>query len=153
MEFALSVNGRDLQVTVEPATTLLAVLRGQLGLFGTRYGCGTEACGACTVLIDGEPAFACTMAAVDVRGRPVTTLEGIQEHPLRQALLDEQAGQCGYCLAGIMMTAKALLDRNPDPSRGDIVAALDRNLCRCGAHNRIVRAVQKAAAELRGAPA
>lgn len=127
------------------------MLRQHLGLLGTRYGCGTELCGACTVLVAGEPEFACTMAAEDVGGRSITTLEGVQDHPLRRALLDEQAGQCGYCLSGIMMTAKALLDRNSDPTRRDITAALDRNLCRCGAHNRIIAAVLRAAAEIRQA--
>jgi nicotinate dehydrogenase subunit A len=104
--------------------------------------------------VDGEPVFACTRLVSTVAGRSVTTIEGLgtveRPHPLQQAFLDEQAGQCGYCLSGILISAKALLDRNPSPTRADIVAALDRNLCRCGAHQRIIRAVERAATMLRG---
>ena len=150
---ALQVNGRSVSVTAEPATPLLDVLRNQLDLKGSRYGCGLEQCGSCMVLVDGEPAYACSREVGAVAGRSVTTIEGIgsgdRPHPLQQAFLDEQAGQCGYCLSGILMSAKALLDRNPSPTRADIVAALDKHLCRCGAHPRILRAVEKAAAVLR----
>jgi aerobic-type carbon monoxide dehydrogenase small subunit (CoxS/CutS family) len=145
-----TVNGRKVGVSAAATTPLLAVLRNTLGLGGTRFGCGLEQCGACMVLIDGAPAYACTRDIASVAGKAVTTVEGLARgdslHPLQQAFLAEQAGQCGYCLSGILMSAKALLDRNPRPSRADIVAALDRHLCRCGAHNRIIRAVERAAA-------
>jgi len=144
------VNGRKVGVSVEATTPLLAVLRNALGLTGSRFGCGLEQCGACMVLVDGEPVYACTREVGTVAGRTVATVEGLANggslHPLQQAFLAEQAGQCGYCLSGILMSAKALLDRNPRPSRAEIVAALDRHLCRCGAHNRIIRAVERAAA-------
>ena len=147
------VNGRAVSVAAEATTPLLDVLRNQLDLKGSRYGCGLEQCGSCMVLLDGEPVYACSREIGTVAGRSVTTIEGIgsaaRPHPLQQAFLDEQAGQCGYCLSGILMSAKALLDRNPAPTRADIVAALDKHLCRCGAHPRILRAVEKAAAELR----
>ncbi len=153
MAIALTVNGAQRNVSVAETTTLLEVLRNHLGLMGTRYGCGLEQCGSCMVLIDGETAYACSREVGTVAGRSVTTIEALgsaeKPHPLQQAFLDEQAGQCGYCLSGIIMSAKALLDRNPDPSRADIVAALDKNLCRCGAHQRIIRAVQRAATALR----
>jgi aerobic-type carbon monoxide dehydrogenase small subunit (CoxS/CutS family) len=143
------VNGRKVGVPVEPTTPLLAVLRNSLGLTGSRFGCGLEQCGACIVLLDGEPVYACTREVGTVAGKAVTTIEGLANgeklHPLQHAFLAEQAGQCGYCLSGILMSAKALLDRNPRPSRAEIVAALDKHLCRCGAHNRIVRAVERAA--------
>ena len=149
----LVVNGQSVQVTAASTTPLLDVLRNQLGLMGTRYGCGLEQCGSCMVLIDGEPVYACSREVGTVAGRSVTTIEGLGDvahlHPLQQAFLDEQAGQCGYCLSGIIISAKALLDRNPSPSRADIVAALDKHLCRCGAQARILRAVEQAAAVLR----
>jgi nicotinate dehydrogenase subunit A len=153
MNIALTVNGEARQVGAAETTTLLEVLRNHLGLMGTRYGCGLEQCGCCMVLVDDQPAYACTREVGTVAGRKVTTIEGLgtptKPHPLQQAFLDEQAGQCGYCLSGILMSAKALLDRNPDPSRADIVTALDKHLCRCGAHQRILRAVERAAATLR----
>ena len=152
-EFALTVNGRSLRVTALETTPLLDVLRNQLDLKGARYGCGLEQCGSCMVLLDGEPVHACSREIGTVAGRSVTTIEGLgsveHPHPLQQAFLDEQAGQCGYCLSGIVICAKALLDRNPSPTRADIAAALDKNLCRCGAHPRILRAVENAAAMLR----
>ena len=150
---AFTVNGRTHEVEAEPRVSLLEVLRNRLGLTGSRYGCGLEQCGACMVLVDGTPAYACSREVGSVAGRSVTTIEGLGTpealHPLQQAFLDEQAGQCGYCLSGILISAKALLDRNPSPSRAEIVAALDRHLCRCGAHQRILRAVERAAATLR----
>ena len=152
-DIALTVNGRPVRVTALETTPLLDVLRNQLDLKGTRYGCGLEQCGSCMVLLDGEPIYACSREIGTVAGRSVTTIEGLgsaaQPHPLQQAFLDEQAGQCGYCLSGIVISAKALLDRNPSPTRADIATALDKNLCRCGAHPRILRAVEKAAAMLR----
>jgi nicotinate dehydrogenase subunit A len=153
-DIALTVNGRSVRVSALETTPLLDVLRNQLDLKGARYGCGLEQCGSCMVLLDGEPIYACSREVGTVVGRSVMTIEGlgtaVQPHPLQQAFLDEQAGQCGYCLSGIVISAKALLDRNPTPARADIAAALDKNLCRCGAHPRILRAVEKAAAMLRG---
>jgi nicotinate dehydrogenase subunit A len=153
MSIAFTVNGRSQKIDVVATATLLDILRNHLGLMGTRYGCGLEQCGCCTVLVDGQPAYACTREIGTVAGRAVTTVEGLgtpaDPHPIQQAFLDEQAGQCGYCLSGIVMSAKALLDHNPAPSRADIVAALDRHLCRCGTHQRILRAVERAAISLR----
>jgi nicotinate dehydrogenase subunit A len=146
----LTVNGRAVSVTVSnEETPLLAVLRNVLGLVGTRFGCGLEQCGCCMVLIDGAPEKSCAKPIWSVAGKSVVTVEGLgtpeRPHPLQQALLDEQAGQCGYCLSGIIISAKALLDRNPKPTRAEIALALDDNICRCGSHNRILRAVEKAA--------
>ena len=149
MTTAFEVNGAAAAVTDPPDTPLLDVLRNTLGLMGTRYGCGLEQCGSCMVLLDGVPVFSCTRELGTVAGRRVTTIEALRAHPLHRAFLDEQAGQCGYCLSGIIVTAKALLDRTPAPTRAEIVAALDRHLCRCGAHARILRAVERAAASLR----
>jgi len=155
MSIGLTVNGRDVALNADPATPLLDVLRNHLDLKGTRYGCGLEQCGSCMVLIDGEASYSCAREVGSVAGCSVVTIEGLgtPQHPhrLQTAFLEEQAGQCGYCLSGIIISAKALLDRNPAPSRADIVAALDKHLCRCGTHTRIIAAVQKAA--LMGAPA
>jgi nicotinate dehydrogenase subunit A len=149
----LHVNGRHVRVQADPDTPLLYVLRNQLGLKGAHYGCGLEQCGACMVLVDGDPVFACNRAVSAVVGREVTTLEGLTQgdapHPLQEALVAEQAGQCGYCLGGIIISAAALLRDNPNPGRAEIVAALDKHLCRCGAHNRIIRAVLRAADSIR----
>jgi len=155
MAIAFTVNGQARQVAAAETATLLDVLRNHLGLMGTRYGCGLEQCGCCMVLVDGRPVHACTREVGSVAGRLVVTVEGLgsadKPHALQQAFLDEQAGQCGYCLSGILISAKALLDGNPKPSRGDIVAALDKHLCRCGSHQRIVRAVERAANAMNGA--
>ena len=149
---ALIVNGLSREVHAEGTKPLLAVLREDLGLRGSRFGCGTEQCGACMVLIDGKPEYSCSREVATVAGKAVTTVEGLPNngalHPLQQALLDEQAGQCGYCLSGILISAAALLAKNPKPNRADIIAALDPHLCRCGIHNRVIRAVQKAAAAI-----
>jgi nicotinate dehydrogenase subunit A len=147
---AFEVNGRAVSVAAGENIPLLDVLRNELDLKGARYGCGLEQCGSCLVLVDGEPVYACGREVGTVAGKCITTVEGLENHPIRQAILDEQAGQCGYCLSGIMISAKALLDRNPRPTRAEIAAALDANLCRCGAHTRILRAVERAAAMLRG---
>jgi nicotinate dehydrogenase subunit A len=148
----LTVNGRTVSVTAGETTPLLDVLRNHLGLKGTRYGCGLEQCGTCMVLIEGKPDYSCAREVGSVAGHAVTTIEGLGTaenlHPLQRSFLEEQAGQCGYCLSGILISAKALLDSNPAPTRAEIVAALDNNLCRCGAHPRIIRAIQKAAAAL-----
>ena len=149
--FDLTVNGRAVSVTVaRDDAPLLGVLRDTLGLVGTRFGCGLEQCGCCMVLVDDAPEKSCVKPIWSVAGKAVTTVEGLgtpeRPHPLQRAFLDEQAGQCGYCLSGILISAKALLDRNPQPTRAEIARALDDNICRCGSHNRILRAVAKAAA-------
>lgn len=149
IEIALRINGVPASVTVDEAAPLLHVLRNQLGLRASRFGCGLEQCGACMVLMDGKPAYACSHLAIDADGRAIETAEGLEGHPLREAFLTEQAGQCGYCLSGILMSAKALLDANPAPGREAIVAALDPHLCRCGAHERIIRAVERAGRMMR----
>ena len=148
--FDLTVNGRAVSVTVaHDDVPLLGVLRDALGLVGTRFGCGLEQCGCCMVLVDDAPEKSCVKPIWSVAGKAVTTVEGLgtpeRPHPLQRAFLDEQAGQCGYCLSGILISAKALLDRNPQPTRAEIARALDDNICRCGSHNRILRAVEKAA--------
>jgi nicotinate dehydrogenase subunit A len=144
-----TVNGRPVSVDTDGSKPLLSVLRDDLGLRGSKFGCGTEQCGACMVLIDGKPEHSCAREAATIAGRSIITIEGLSDdaalHPLQQAFLDEQAGQCGYCLSGILISAAALLANNPKPSRDQIVAALDPHLCRCGIHNRVIRAVQKAA--------
>ncbi len=152
--FDFTVNEKPVSVSLDnEATPLLNVLRNELGLMGTRFGCGLEQCGCCMVLIDGAPVKSCTREVSTLAGKNVTTVEGLgtatRPHPLQQAFLDEQAGQCGYCLAGILISAKALLEKNPSPTRKEIALALDGNICRCGSHNRIIRAVEKAAAVMR----
>jgi nicotinate dehydrogenase subunit A len=155
---SLSVNGTDVSVAADGDAPLLDILRNHLGLLGTKFGCGLEQCGCCMVLVDGRPEKSCGKALSTVAGRDIVTIEGLgtpdRPHPLQQAFLDEQAGQCGYCLAGILISAKALLDHNPAPSRNEIAAALDDNICRCGSHTRILRAVARAAEQIRetGAP-
>ena len=154
MPISLTVNGSEVAVAADPDTPLLDVLRNHLGLVGAKFGCGLEQCGCCMVLVDGRPEKSCGKAVSTVAGRQIVTIEGLgtreQPHPLQQAFLDEQAGQCGYCLPGIIVTAKALLDQNPAPSRAEIALALDDNICRCGSHVRILRAVERAAARIRG---
>src|SRR5215471_5654307 len=147
--FHFTVNGSAVRVDATADTPLLDVLRNHLGLRGAKFGCGLEQCGCCLVLIDGKPEKSCGKALATVAGKAVVTIEGLgtreRPHPLQQAFLDEQAGQCGYCLPGILISAKALLDRNPSPSRVQIAEALDDNICRCGSHVRIIRAVERAA--------
>ena len=145
---------RPLPDNVKVDSSLLDFLRNKLGLTGTRFGCGLEQCGACMVLVDGAPVQSCNAALDSVVGKQITTVEGLRGidgelHPLQQAFLDEQAGQCGYCLSGILISAKALLDQNPDPTRREIALALDNNLCRCGSHVRILNAVTRASVMIR----
>ena len=148
--YRITVNGKDRSVSAEPETPLLYVLRDGLGLHGPRFGCGLGQCGACTVQIGSAAVRSCQLPVAKLQGRPVTTLEGLgtpeKPHRLQQAFIDEQAAQCGYCINGMIMTAKALLERNPHPGDAEIRSALDGNLCRCGTHLRIVRAVKRAAA-------
>jgi nicotinate dehydrogenase subunit A len=146
----LRVNGEARDVDVDPATPLLWVLRDQLGLTGAKYGCGLEQCGACAVLCDGVAVLSCATAAESFAGREITTVEGLAAGGLdfvQRAFVAEQAAQCGYCIPGIVIAARALLDANPDPSDPQIRAALDTHLCRCGTHPRILRAVKRAARE------
>jgi nicotinate dehydrogenase subunit A len=143
-EYRFSVNGTTHHVSVPGETPLLYVLRNQLSVFSPRYGCGKEQCGACVVLRDGETTHACTTQIQDCQGTDISTIEGAQ-HPLQQALIAENAGQCGFCLSGIIMTAIALLELHPHPNREQIQQALTGHLCRCGAHNRIIRAIQRVA--------
>lgn len=147
----LTVNGRSRTVQSPGDVPLVYVLRNELGLKGTRFGCGANQCGACHVLLDGHSVPACDTPLWAAAGKQVVTAEGLgppeRPHRLQRALIEEQAGQCGFCLSGILVTAAALLDRNPSPTEADVRAALDRHLCRCGAHNRIVHAVLRAAKE------
>jgi len=145
---SIEVNGSKRTVAADPDTPLLYVLRNDLGLVGARFGCGSGQCGACFVLIDGRAMASCDLPLSFVAGKKVTTVEGLGgEHPVQKALLAEQAAQCGYCMSGIVMSAVSLLDKNPSPSEREIKDALEKNLCRCGAHNRVVRAIMKAAHE------
>jgi nicotinate dehydrogenase subunit A len=147
------VNGRRREVHTEQDTALLYVLRNHLGLKGTRFGCGLGLCGACFVLVDGRATYSCDTPLWAVQGKEVTTVEGLgtpqRPHPVARAIIAGQAAQCGYCISGLVVAAAELLAANDDPSEQEVRAGLDRNLCRCGAHNRIVRAVLAAAAELR----
>jgi nicotinate dehydrogenase subunit A len=150
VSISLQVNGRTVTPDVDPATPLLYVLRDSLGLQGPRFGCGLGQCGACTVLLDAQATRSCQIPASAAQGHAVTTLEGLgtpeRPHPLQQAFVDAQAAQCGYCSNSMIMTAKALLDRNPHPTEAQVRQALAGNLCRCGTHLRIVQAVLRAAA-------
>ena len=146
---SITVNGRQHLAEADGETPLLYVLRNDLNLKGARFGCGIGSCGACTVVIGGKPVQSCDSSLAAVAGQPITTLEGIgsieKMHPLQRALLEEQAAQCGYCTSGIIMTAYALLEKNPHPAESEIRAALDGNICRCGTHARILRAIKKVA--------
>lgn len=151
-ELNFSLNGKSTSAEVDPDMPLLYVLRGELGMTGTRFGCGTGMCGACTIIMDGKAVQACDTPASVVDGRNVETIEslaaGDEAHPIVAALLELQAGQCGYCLPGIVLAAKALLDTTPNPDRTAIAATLDGNLCRCGAHHRILNAIELAASRM-----
>ena len=149
----LEVNGQRRSVSAGPDTPLLYVLRNDLGLVGSRFGCGTGQCGACFVIVEGKAVPSCDTPLWSVENKSVTTVEGLAKggelHPVQKALLAEQAAQCGYCISGIAVAAAALLSSNHNPSETQVRQALDRNLCRCGAHNRVVRAVLRAAKEMR----
>jgi nicotinate dehydrogenase subunit A len=147
--FTFVVNGTQQTLEADGKTSLLDVLRNTLRLKGTRFGCGNEECGACFVLVDGHAVASCTTPLWSVGGKAITTVEGLglpeSPHPLQQAFIDLQAAQCGYCTSGMLISAAALLNRTPQPSEADVRIALDRNLCRCGSYNRVVRAVLRAA--------
>jgi nicotinate dehydrogenase subunit A len=146
------INGVDTDIDADPDSSLLTILRGQLGMTGSHFGCGAGECGACNVIVGDHAVTACDTPMWSIANKDVTTVEGLgnaqKPHPLQRAFIAEQALQCGYCVSGILMSAAALLKRNPNPTGADVKAALDRNLCRCGSHNRIVRAVLRAAAEM-----
>jgi nicotinate dehydrogenase subunit A len=152
MTHRIIVNGQPQEVDAAPDTPLLYVLRNDLGLNGPKFGCGLGQCGACAAIVGGKLTRTCSIALRDVGENKVTTLEGLgtleKPHPLQKSFIDEQAAQCAYCSNGMIMAAKALLDSNPDPSEEDIKDALADQLCRCGVHNRVVRAVRRAAEEL-----
>ncbi|WP_341922208.1 (2Fe-2S)-binding protein [Polaromonas sp. YR568] len=142
------VNQQPVQFGGDEKATLLSVLRDELNLSGPKFGCGQGECGACMVLVDGQPQTSCNLPVWSIQGRQVTTLEGLgtpaHPHPVQTAFIEERAAQCGYCVAGIITSACALLARNPKPSRDDIVLGLEKHLCRCGAHTRMVRAIERA---------
>jgi len=152
LAITLTVNGKRHAVSAEPETALLYVLRNDLKLKGARFGCGLGQCGACTVLVDGKPVQSCDFPLSAAVGKAITTIEGLapdgELHPLQAAFIAEQAAQCGYCVTGIIMAAKALLDANPRPADAEIRTALKGNLCRCGTHHRILRAIHRAAREI-----
>ncbi|MGZ0188493.1 MAG: (2Fe-2S)-binding protein [Alphaproteobacteria bacterium] len=153
VSLSFTLNGQAVSADAADDTPLLYVLRNDLGCTSVRFGCGLEQCGCCAVLVDGVKTFACTLPSGSVQDKAVETVEGLGDatapNPIQQAFLDEQAGQCGYCLSGLMIATKALLAANANPTRPEIRAALDEHLCRCGAHTRIVRAVERAAEALR----
>src|SRR5919106_971129 len=150
----LEVNGRAREIDADPATPLLYVLTDHLQLNGAKYGCGLGQCGSCTVLVDSEAVFSCVVPIAVLPGRKITTLEGLgtldKPGAVQRAFIEEQAAQCGFCIPGMIMRAQALLQRNPSPSQGEIRSHMSPNLCRCGTHMRILRAVERAARELKG---
>jgi aerobic-type carbon monoxide dehydrogenase small subunit (CoxS/CutS family) len=153
--YVLRVNGKDREVDAEPGDSLLSVLRYDFGLTGSRYGCGEGQCGACTVLLDGAGARSCVTRVGSVGTKAITTIEGIgadKLHPVQQAFLDAEAFQCGYCTSGMIMATVGMLKTNPNPSEQDIAHLMDRNVCRCGTHLRIVQAVRLAAEKMRTTP-
>jgi aerobic-type carbon monoxide dehydrogenase small subunit (CoxS/CutS family) len=151
------LNGKPVRLTVDNERMLLWVLRTELGLTGTKYGCGQSLCGACTVLVNQEAVRSCQLPMKEVQGKDIVTIEGLyagsKPHPLQAAFLEHDAYQCGFCTPGMILNAYALLLKNPKPTRAEIVAEMEDNLCRCGAHVRIVRAIQTAAANMRGGKA
>ena len=152
MRFTL--NGKKTEVLIDPTQNLLWVLRNHLGLTGTKYGCGMGFCGACTILIDNEPVRSCMLPVGDIAGKKVVTIEGLEKkgklHPVQKAFVEHDALQCGFCTPGMIMTATGLLMKNSSPSRQQIIEGMEDNLCRCGAHNRIIDAVETAAKEMKG---
>ena len=148
------LNGKETELVTEPTQTLLWVLRNQLGLTGTKYGCGIGFCGACTVLIDNEPVRSCMLPVSEVKGKSVITIEGLatngELHPVQKAFIDHDALQCGFCTPGMILTAAGMLMKNPSPTRQEVIEGLEDNLCRCGAHTRIIDAVLSAANEMKG---
>ncbi len=152
-QYALTINGREQVVDVDPQTPLIYVLRNDLKLKGAKFGCGLEQCGACMVMVDGKAAYSCSTPVAAFAGKAITTIEGIgtvdQLHPIQKAFITERAAQCGYCIPGIIVSTKALLDNNPDPTDQQIKEALSGHLCRCGTHASIIKAVLRAAKDMR----
>jgi aerobic-type carbon monoxide dehydrogenase small subunit (CoxS/CutS family) len=152
-KLSFTLNGKPVEIDVDGSRKLLWILRTELGVTGTKFGCGQGSCGACTVLVDNKAVRSCMASAKSVAGKNVVTIEGLEGknglHPLQQAFIESNALQCGYCTPGMIMQAYALLTENPKPTRDDIIKGLDKNLCRCGAHVRIIDAVEAAAAEMR----
>jgi len=148
------LNGKRTELLLDPSATLLWVLRYKCGMTGTKYGCGTGFCGACTVLIDDEPVRSCMLPVSDAANKKVVTIEGLSVngklHPLQKAFMEQDALQCGYCTPGMILTAAGLLLKNPEPSKQEIINGMENNLCRCGAHTRIIDAIQTAAKEMKG---
>lgn len=153
--FRFTLNGKETEISVDPNLTLMWVLRDQFGLTGTKYGCGIGACGACTILLDKEAVRSCTLQANDVANRHVVTIEGLASdgelHPVQKAFMKNDALQCGYCTPGMIMNATGLLLANPEPTQQEIIYAMEDNLCRCGAHIRIIKAIQEAGLEMKKA--
>jgi aerobic-type carbon monoxide dehydrogenase small subunit (CoxS/CutS family) len=153
-KISFTLNGKKTEVDIDPTQTLLWVIRNHFGLTGTKYGCGTGFCGACTVIIDDEAVRSCTLPVGDIAGKRVITIEGLSKngklHPLQQAFVEHDALQCGFCTPGMIMNATALLTKNPNPTKQEIIEGMEDNLCRCGAHVRIIKAVETAAASLKG---
>jgi Aerobic-type carbon monoxide dehydrogenase, small subunit CoxS/CutS homologs len=149
-----SLNGKKTELRIDPSQTLLWVLRNNLGLTGTKFGCGTGFCGACTVLINNESVRSCSLPVGDIAGKKVVTIEGLEKngklHPVQKAFIEHDALQCGYCTPGMIMTVTGLLLKNPSPTRQEIVDGLENNFCRCSAHIRIIEAVQTASVEMKG---
>ena len=154
--YTLRINGRDHRIEAEPDDSLLSILRNDLALTGSKYGCGEGHCGACTVLVDGQTTRSCVTGVARVVGKPITTIEGLANgdrlHPVQQAFLEIEAFQCGYCTPGMVMAAVGLLRTHANPSEDDIGRVMDRNVCRCGTYPRIVRAIQMAAARMQSTP-
>jgi aerobic-type carbon monoxide dehydrogenase small subunit (CoxS/CutS family) len=153
-EIHFKLNGKPVKLSVDSERKLLWVLRTDLGLTGTKYGCGESFCGACTVLVNHEAVRSCQTSVKEIKGKDVVTIEGLavngKLHPLQKAFTDHDAMQCGYCTPGMILTAYSFLRKNPDPSEKDIIENMDDNLCRCGAHTRIIKAIQSAAKEMKG---
>jgi len=151
---SLKINGELYELSVKPNLTLLDLLRDEIGLTGTKKGCDTGECGACTILLDGKPVNSCLVLALDVNGRDIMTIEGLARdgnlHPLQKAFIEEGAIQCGYCTSGMLLSAKALLDENPSPREEDVKKAIAGNLCRCTGYVRIIKAILRAAKEMEG---
>jgi aerobic-type carbon monoxide dehydrogenase small subunit (CoxS/CutS family) len=151
---SFKLNGKPVRLNVDGDRSLLWVLRTDLGLTGTKYGCGEGHCGSCTVLLDGVAVRSCLHQAKDVKGKEVVTIEGLEQggklHPVQQAFMDHDALQCGFCTPGMVLTAVGLLRTNPEPNRAQIIYGMEQNLCRCGAHTRIIDAIQAAASEMKG---
>jgi aerobic-type carbon monoxide dehydrogenase small subunit (CoxS/CutS family) len=149
-----SLNGKKTELRIDPSQTLLWVLRNNLGLTGTKFGCGTGFCGACTVLVNNEPVRSCSTAVGDIAGKKIVTIEGLEKkgklHPVQKAFIEHDALQCGYCTPGMIMTVTGLLIKNPSPTRQEIIDGLENNYCRCSAHVRIIEAVQTAVTEMKG---